>query len=54
MQEYDVTLKLLLQLAVTTGPRPEELYGLRISDVDLPNRRLTVNQVLAKNAPQEG
>lgn len=41
-------------LAVTTGLRPEELYGLRIADVDLPNRRLTVNQVVAKTRRKKG
>jgi len=44
----------LYALAVTTGLRPEELYGLRMADVDLPNRRLTVNQVLAKTRRKKG
>lgn len=44
----------LYALAITTGLRPEELYGLRMSDVDLPNRRLTVNQVLAKTRRKKG
>ncbi len=44
----------LYALSVTTGLRPEEVYGLRIADVDLPNRRLTVNQVLAKTRRKKG
>jgi len=44
----------LYTLAVTTGLRPEELYGLRITDLDLPHRRLTVNQVLAKTRRKKG
>jgi integrase len=41
-------------LAVTTGLRPEELYGLRMADVDLTNRRLTVNQAVAKTRRKKG
>src|SRR5437660_5132598 len=44
----------LYALAVTTGLRPEELYGLRLNDLDLANRRLTVNQVLAKTRRKKG
>ncbi len=44
----------LYALAVTTGLRPEELYGLRVADIDLPNRRLTVNQVLVKTRRKKG
>jgi integrase len=40
--------------AVTTGLRPEELYGLRSTDLDLPHCRLTVNQVLAKTRRKKG
>ena len=39
---------------MTTGLRPEELYGLRLNDLDLANRRLTVNQVLAKTRRKKG
>lgn len=38
----------LYALAITTGMRPEEVYGLRWRDLDLDRRRLTVNQVVAK------
>ncbi len=41
-------------LAMTTGLRPEELYGLRSTDPDLPHCRLTVNQVLAKTRRKKG
>jgi integrase len=44
----------LYALAVTTGLRPEELYGLRSTDLDLPHQRLTVNQVLAKTRRRKG
>jgi integrase len=44
----------LYALAVTTGLRPEELHGLRPADLDLPHRRLTVNQVLAKTRRRKG
>src|SRR5215471_8434695 len=38
----------LYTLAVTTGLRPEELYGLRWKDVNIDAKRLTVNQVLSR------
>jgi integrase len=41
-------------LAITTGLRPEELYGLRLKDVDLGGSRLTVNQVLARTRRKKG
>lgn len=41
-------------LAITTGLRPEELYGLRWTDMELPCQRLTVNQVLAKTRRKKG
>lgn len=44
----------LYALAITTGLRPEELYGLRFSDVDLPHLRLTVNQVIARTRGKRG
>jgi integrase len=44
----------LYNLAVTTGLRPEELYGLRWKDVDIDARRLTVNQVLSKTRRKKG
>src|SRR5207249_10932355 len=44
----------LYALAVTTGLRPEESYGLRLNDLDLANPRLTVNQVLAKTRRKKG
>jgi integrase len=44
----------LYALAVTTGLRPEELYGLRWKDLDLENRRLTVNQVVSKSRRKKG
>jgi len=44
----------LYALAVTTGLRPEELYGLRWKDVNLDTRRLTVNQVLSKTRRKKG
>jgi integrase len=44
----------LYTVAVTTGLRPEELYGLRLKDVNLDARRLTVNQVLAKTRRKKG
>jgi integrase len=39
---------------VTTGLRPEELYGLRWKDVNIAARRLTVNQVLSKTRRKKG
>jgi integrase len=44
----------LYALAITTGLRPEELYGLRPKDVDLAAKRLTVNQVLSKTRRKKG
>jgi integrase len=44
----------LYGLAITTGLRPEELYGLRWKDIDFDARRLTVNQVLAKTRRKKG
>lgn len=44
----------LFTVAVTTGLRPEELYGLRWKDVDLNSRRLTVNQVLSRTRRKKG
>jgi integrase len=44
----------LYALAITTGLRPEELYGLRSKDIDLDAARLTVNQVLAKTRRKKG
>ncbi len=44
----------LYTLAVTTGLRPEELYGLRWKDLNVDARRLTVNQVLSKTRRQKG
>ena len=44
----------LYTLAVTTGLRPEELYGLRWKDLDLDSRRLTVNQVLSRTRRKKG
>jgi len=44
----------LYALAITTGLRPEELYGLRLKDVNLDGRRLTVNQVLARTRRKKG
>jgi integrase len=44
----------LYALAIMTGLRPEELYGLRWSDVDLDTKRLTVNQVLSKTRRRKG
>jgi integrase len=44
----------LYTLGLTTGLRPEEAYGLRWQDIDLPNQRLTVNQVLAKTRRRKG
>ena len=44
----------LYALALTTGLRPEELYGLRRKDLDLENGRLTVNQVVAKSRRKKG
>jgi integrase len=44
----------LYSLAVTTGLRPEEMYGLRWRDVDIEARRLTVNQVLSKTRRKKG
>ncbi len=46
--------EVLYTLGITTGLRPGELYGLRWQDVDLANRRLTVNQVLAKTQRKKG
>jgi integrase len=44
----------LYALALTTGLRPEELYGLRWTDLDLEKRRLTVNQVIAQSRRKKG
>ena len=44
----------LYTLAITTGLRPEELYGLRWRDVILDARRLTVNQVISKTRRKKG
>jgi integrase len=44
----------LYALDITTGLRPEELYGLRWKDLDLENCRLTVNQVVAKTRRKKG
>ncbi|MGO9229276.1 MAG: tyrosine-type recombinase/integrase [Bryobacteraceae bacterium] len=44
----------LYALAMTTGLRPEELYGLRSKDIDLDAKRLTVNQVLSKTRRTKG
>ena len=44
----------LYALALTTGLRPEELYGLRWKDVALDRRRLTVNQVIAQSRRKKG
>ncbi len=44
----------LYTVAVTTGLRPEELYGLRWKDLDLHSRRLTVNQVLSRTRRKKG
>jgi integrase len=44
----------LYALAITTGLRPEELYGLRSKDIDLDATHLTVNQVLSKTRRKKG
>jgi integrase len=44
----------LYALAITTGLRPSELYGLRLKDIDLDATRLTVNQVLSKTRRKKG
>jgi integrase len=44
----------LYTLAVTTGLRPEELYGLRWKDLNIDAKRLTVNQVLSKTRRKKG
>jgi integrase len=44
----------LYTVAVTTGLRPEELYGLRWKDLDLNSRKLTVNQVLSRTRSKKG
>jgi integrase len=44
----------LYTMAVTTGLRPEELYGLQWKDLDLDSRRLTVNQVLSRTRRKKG
>jgi integrase len=44
----------LYALTITTGMRPEEVYGLRWRDVDLDHRKLTVNQVVAKTRRKKG
>lgn len=44
----------LFTLAITTGLRPEELYGLRSKDVNLDSCRLTVNQVLSRTRRRKG
>jgi integrase len=41
-------------LAITTGMRPEEVYGLRWRDVDLDTRKLTINQVVSKTRRKKG
>jgi integrase len=42
-------LRALYVLAITTGMRQGELFGLRWADVDLPNRRLSVRGTLTGN-----
>lgn len=44
----------LYTLAVTTGLRPEELYGLPWTDIRFDTCRLTVNQVLSKTRRRKG
>lgn len=44
----------IFTVAITTGLRPEELYGLRWKDIDRDARRLTVNQVLSKTRRKKG
>lgn len=44
----------LYALAMTSGLRPEELYGLRLKDLDLEHHRLTVNQVISKTRRKKG
>jgi len=44
----------LYALDITTGLRPEELYGLRSKDMDLDVKRLTVNQVLSRTRRKKG
>ncbi len=44
----------LYALAITTGMRPEEVYGPRWRDVDRDNQKLTVNQVIAKTRRKKG
>jgi integrase len=44
----------LYALAITTGLRREELYGLRWKDLDLENHRLTINQVVSKTRRKKG
>jgi integrase len=44
----------LYTLDLTTGLRPEELYGLRWKDLNLDALRLTVNQVISKTRRQKG
>jgi integrase len=44
----------LYAFAVTTGLRPEELYGPRCKDVNLDARKLTVNQVLSHTRRKKG
>jgi integrase len=44
----------LYTLDLTTGLRPEELYGLRWKELNLDALRLTVNQVLSKTRRKKG
>jgi integrase len=44
----------LYALDITTGLRPEGLYGLRWKDLDLDNHRLTINQVVSKTRRNKG
>ena len=50
----DKPYRALFTVAITTGLRPEELYGLRWTDVDLESQRLTVNQVLSRTRRKKG
>ena len=44
----------LYTLDLTTGLRPEEVYGLRWKDINLDASRLTVTQVLSKTRRRKG
>ncbi len=50
----DKPYRALFTVAITTGLRPEELYGLRWKDVDLESKRITVNQVLSRTRRKKG